>query len=177
MTFAGTPATIANGGTSRVTTAPAATTAPRPIVTPGRTVTRDAIHTWSSMVTVAARVPCFASLGSCSNVHMRMRANIGVLTNSNLTFAPVKDAVRIDHRPCAEMHVRGLHESHIHGYETTRPSCPEHSREKPASHAARWQSTYPQVPCNYQQTAGHDLALFATHRAQALGSARPHSVA
>src|SRR5579863_2238414 len=36
-TRAGTPATTAKAGTSRVTTAPAPTIAPRPIVTPGRT--------------------------------------------------------------------------------------------------------------------------------------------
>ena len=38
MKLAGTPATIANGATSRVTTAPAPTIAPRPTVTPGRIV-------------------------------------------------------------------------------------------------------------------------------------------
>ena len=36
--FAGTPPTTVNGATSAVTTAPAATTAPRPIVTPGNTI-------------------------------------------------------------------------------------------------------------------------------------------
>src|ERR1019366_8469342 len=46
---AGTPPTMLFGGTSRVTTAPAATTDPRPTVTPGRIVTRDEIHTPSSM--------------------------------------------------------------------------------------------------------------------------------
>ena len=49
--FAGTPPTIANGGTSRVTTAPAATTLPRPSVTPGRIVARVPIQTWSSITT------------------------------------------------------------------------------------------------------------------------------
>ncbi len=38
MVRAGTPATSVAGGTSRLTTAPAATTAPSPIVTPPRTV-------------------------------------------------------------------------------------------------------------------------------------------
>ena len=38
MNRAGTPATMANGGTSCVTTAPAPTMAPRPMVTPGRIV-------------------------------------------------------------------------------------------------------------------------------------------
>src|SRR5439155_9104116 len=36
ITRAGTPATTANGGTLRVTTAPAPTMLPRPTVTPGR---------------------------------------------------------------------------------------------------------------------------------------------
>ena len=48
---AGTPPTIASGGTSRVTTAPAATTQPRPSVTPGRIVARVPIQTLSSMTT------------------------------------------------------------------------------------------------------------------------------
>ena len=38
MTRAGLPATMANGGTSRVTTAPAPTAAPVPIVRPGSTM-------------------------------------------------------------------------------------------------------------------------------------------
>lgn len=45
MTFAGTPATIAIGGTSFVTTVQLATTAPRPIFIPGRMVDLDAIQT------------------------------------------------------------------------------------------------------------------------------------
>lgn len=44
-TFAGTPATTVFGGTSFVTTAPAATTAPSPTVTPGRIVECDPIQT------------------------------------------------------------------------------------------------------------------------------------
>lgn len=36
MTFAGTPPTTTSSGTSRLTTAPAAMTAPEPMVTPGR---------------------------------------------------------------------------------------------------------------------------------------------
>lgn len=43
--FAGTPATTVRGGTSLVTTAPAATTAPSPIVTPPRIVACEPIHT------------------------------------------------------------------------------------------------------------------------------------
>jgi hypothetical protein len=38
MNLAGTPATMANGSTSRVTTAPAPTIAPRPTVMPGSSV-------------------------------------------------------------------------------------------------------------------------------------------
>ena len=41
MSLAGTPPTKVFSRTSRVTTAPAAITAPRPTVTPGRTVTFD----------------------------------------------------------------------------------------------------------------------------------------
>jgi hypothetical protein len=43
--FAGTPATIVIGATFFVTIAPAATTAPRPTVTPGRIIARDPIQT------------------------------------------------------------------------------------------------------------------------------------
>ena len=43
--LAGTPATIVSGATSFVTTDPAAMTAPRPTVTPGRIIARDPIHT------------------------------------------------------------------------------------------------------------------------------------
>src|SRR5882672_6699208 len=51
MTVAGTPPAMLMGGISFVTTAPAATTLPFPILTPGKMVTRDAIHTDSSMIT------------------------------------------------------------------------------------------------------------------------------
>ena len=54
MTFAGTPATRVAGGTSRVTTAPAATTESAPIVTPGRTVAEAPIHALASIVIGAA---------------------------------------------------------------------------------------------------------------------------
>ena len=43
--IAGTPPTISKGFTSFVTTAPAATTAPRPIVTPGRIIARGPTKT------------------------------------------------------------------------------------------------------------------------------------
>ncbi len=45
ITFAGTPPTIVSGGTSRVTTAPAATTAQSPTVTPGSIVEFEPTHT------------------------------------------------------------------------------------------------------------------------------------
>ena len=45
MIRAGTPATIVLGGTSLVTTAPAATIAPSPMLTPGNTVAWLPIHT------------------------------------------------------------------------------------------------------------------------------------
>jgi hypothetical protein len=48
--LAGTPATIVLGATSRLTTAPAATTDPSPMKTPGSTVTREAIQTPSPMM-------------------------------------------------------------------------------------------------------------------------------
>ncbi len=47
MTFAGTPATSVAGGTSCVTTAPAATTASAPMVTPGRIVVAAPIHAFA----------------------------------------------------------------------------------------------------------------------------------
>ena len=50
-TTAGFPATIAKGGTSLVTTAPAATIAPRPILTPFKTVDLKPIQTSSSITT------------------------------------------------------------------------------------------------------------------------------
>src|SRR5579871_540290 len=58
---AGTPPTMVSGATSRVTTAPAAITAPRPIVTPGMTIAPAPIHTWSWIVT--GRV----STGNCGS--------------------------------------------------------------------------------------------------------------
>ncbi len=53
-TRAGTPATTAPAGTSLLTTAPAATTAPSPMVTPLRTMARVPTQTRSPMVTGAA---------------------------------------------------------------------------------------------------------------------------
>ena len=50
MTVAGTPATSVAGGTSRVTTAPAATTESAPMLTPGRIVAAVAIHTFGPIV-------------------------------------------------------------------------------------------------------------------------------
>ena len=47
-TFAGTPAIRLLGGTDRITTAPAATTLPAPIVTPGQINALVPIHTPSS---------------------------------------------------------------------------------------------------------------------------------
>ena len=44
MNFAGTPPTIVFGGTSAVTTAPAATTEFSPMVTPGNIVAAAPIH-------------------------------------------------------------------------------------------------------------------------------------
>ncbi len=50
MTLAGTPPTIVFGGTSLVTTAPAATTTQSPIVMPDKIVALEPIQTWSPMV-------------------------------------------------------------------------------------------------------------------------------
>src|SRR5262249_60820681 len=51
MTMAGTPPTIAEGGTSLVTTDPAAITAPSPTLTPAVTLTLWPVHTSLPMVT------------------------------------------------------------------------------------------------------------------------------
>lgn len=51
INLAGTPPTTVRGATSRVTTAPAATTAPSPMVTPGSTVTFDPSHASAPMRT------------------------------------------------------------------------------------------------------------------------------
>jgi hypothetical protein len=51
MTRAGTPPTRVQGSTSRVTTACAATTDPRPTLTPGKMIPLVAIQTSSSMTT------------------------------------------------------------------------------------------------------------------------------
>src|SRR6478609_5310653 len=51
MTRAGTPPTVAPGGTLRVTTAPAPTVAPSPMVTPPRTTARWPTNTRSPMTT------------------------------------------------------------------------------------------------------------------------------
>ena len=71
MTFAGTPATTARGGTSFVTTAPAPTIAPSPIVTPGQTVTRAPSQTLSQIFTDLGIIPPrFSGSGSWFNVAM-----------------------------------------------------------------------------------------------------------
>ena len=49
--WAGTPATTVIGGMTPLATAPAAMTAPRPTVVPGRIMARMPIHTWSSITT------------------------------------------------------------------------------------------------------------------------------
>ena len=54
ITAAGTPAASVAAGTSCVTTAPAATTAPSPMFTPGRIVAAAPIHTFAPMVIGAA---------------------------------------------------------------------------------------------------------------------------
>lgn len=51
MTFAGTPAATHYAGISFATTEFAPIIAPRPIVTPGKTLTASPIHTSSSMIT------------------------------------------------------------------------------------------------------------------------------
>ncbi len=57
MTRAGMPATIAFGGTSFVTTAPAPTIAPSPMVTPGRITDFAPSQTSAPIVTGAERLP------------------------------------------------------------------------------------------------------------------------
>ena len=56
MTLAGTPATIAHAGTSRVTTAPAPITARSPIVTPALTTALAPMKTWSPKPSVSDRL-------------------------------------------------------------------------------------------------------------------------
>lgn len=56
MTFAGTPPTIVYGGTSFVTTAPEATTAPSPTLTPGSIIERLQIQAYSP-ISVSAPLP------------------------------------------------------------------------------------------------------------------------
>ena len=51
ITFAGTPATTVNGGTSLFTNAPAATMLHSPIVTPSKIVEQAPIHTLSPILT------------------------------------------------------------------------------------------------------------------------------
>ena len=55
MCLAGTPPTSVSGGTSRVTTAPAQTTAPFPTVTPPRIVTAEPSQAPSPIVIGAVR--------------------------------------------------------------------------------------------------------------------------
>lgn len=63
--LAGTPPATVLHGTSLVTTAPAATTAPSPMVTPGQTVALDPIHTRLPM-TMGAGCISFLRSGSSS---------------------------------------------------------------------------------------------------------------
>ena len=58
MGRAGTPATTVNGATSRVTTAPAPTTAPRPTRTPGSTTALVPSQTSSSITTGPVLIRC-----------------------------------------------------------------------------------------------------------------------
>ena len=63
MSFAGTPPTTMLGGTSFVTTAPAATIAPSPMVTPGVMVALAPIHTFFPMK-IGAGMVSFRRYGS-----------------------------------------------------------------------------------------------------------------
>ena len=96
---AGTPATIASGGTSRVTTAPAHTTLPRPSVTPGRTIARVPIQTWSSIRT--GRV----STGK-SGAPRRCDAVRTVTSGETLTSSPIQSDPRTSRRQSRLMRVR-----------------------------------------------------------------------
>lgn len=70
-TFAGFPATTVHGGTSFVTTAPAATTAPSLTVTPGKTVAPVAIQTLSMiLIGLVTRSKC-GECTSCEPVNNR----------------------------------------------------------------------------------------------------------
>ena len=71
MNRAGTPPTTVHGSTSRVTTAPAATTSPSPIFMLGSIVTRAPVYTQSSMETGPPAVAKVGLSVSCSCVKMR----------------------------------------------------------------------------------------------------------
>ena len=69
MNFAGTPPTTVFASTSFVTTAPAATIAPSPIVTPGNIVALEPIHTlFSILIGLGHRLPLFSGSSSWFNV-------------------------------------------------------------------------------------------------------------
>ena len=71
MGWAGLPATTVQGATSRETTAPAATTAPSPIFTPGKMIAREHTHAESPI-------------------------SIGFVTSSNESLPMSCDAVQIN---------------------------------------------------------------------------------
>ena len=64
INLAGLPPTILKASTSRVTTEPAATTAPSPIVTPLSIMALEPIHTLSCIVMGASRLEKYGSSGS-----------------------------------------------------------------------------------------------------------------
>ena len=90
--FAGTLATSVDAGTSRVTTAPAATTARAPIVTPGRIVAAAPIQTSESMVIGVAVMEVRRSLGSTGWPAVSRLTLWAIMTRSPMSIGacPVK---------------------------------------------------------------------------------------
>ena len=97
ITLAGTPPTIAKSGTFRLTTAPAAITAPEPIFTPGNMITRVPIQTSSPITTVRSSFPVPPP---CSRIGMSVRdiswVEVRIITSGPImTSDPICNGPRI----------------------------------------------------------------------------------
>ena len=99
MTFAGFPPTIAHSGTSRVTTAPAASTECAPTVTPSSTMAPEPTQT-SSPMTMPVLVCGWRKIGRSRSVvpwlkptYRRVRLHAHAVAEAHL---PAHDRVRVD---------------------------------------------------------------------------------
>ena len=106
ITFAGTPPTIALAGTSLVTTAPAATMALSPMVTPCRMVTFAPSHTFFADVYRFGYHAC----PLCRVGDVIERAECGVMTDEGIvvnedTALVLELTAHIDEHPFADMRV------------------------------------------------------------------------